>query len=395
MSKAASPELALVAACCRWPRSPARNAAVQQAADAAIDWPRFERVIDRHRVAGLVRDGMQQAQIDAPADVDRRIAAKAMEAARVALDMARESLQLQRTFDDAGIPAVFVKGSALALLAFGELGIKQSWDIDLVTPPERAMEGRRLLEQLGYVLLVPQGLSDVQFERFVAPGKEAVFRHAETGIYVELHWRLIDNDALLGGIDLSRATQSIALGGASLTTLNDEALFAYLCVHGTMHGWSRLKWIADVAAFLSRRDDRDIQRLYDAAHALGAGKAPAATLLLCERLFDTDLPASLRAGLDRDGIAKGLAAHAHSCLDHGRGEAEVDRYSLPGLRTEASQLFIGGTPRYFLGELRRKWVSQIDRAIVILPERLTFLYHFLRLPLWLSRQFRQAVRRPG
>ncbi len=75
---------------------------------------------------------MQQAGIAAPAEVDRRIAAHAMEAARVALDMERETLHLQSAFDDADLPAFFVKGSALAVLAFGELGVKQSWDIDLV-----------------------------------------------------------------------------------------------------------------------------------------------------------------------------------------------------------------------------------------------------------------------
>ena len=42
------------------------------------------------------------------------------------------------------------QGIALALLAYGELGVKQSWDIDLLAAPEDALAGRHLLERLGY-----------------------------------------------------------------------------------------------------------------------------------------------------------------------------------------------------------------------------------------------------
>ena len=38
--------------------------------------------------------------------------------------MALESLRVQRLFDDAGLPVLFVKGAALAVLAFGNLGLR-------------------------------------------------------------------------------------------------------------------------------------------------------------------------------------------------------------------------------------------------------------------------------
>ena len=37
------------------------------------------------------------------------------------LEMARESLRVQQLFDGAGLPVLFVKGVALAVLAFGNL----------------------------------------------------------------------------------------------------------------------------------------------------------------------------------------------------------------------------------------------------------------------------------
>jgi hypothetical protein len=38
------------------------------------------------------------------------------------LAMAAEALRLQRLFDDADLPVLFVKGTSLAVLAFGNVG---------------------------------------------------------------------------------------------------------------------------------------------------------------------------------------------------------------------------------------------------------------------------------
>ena len=393
MSRAGSPEFDLVAACCRWPPSDARNDAIRRAVVPALDWARVERVTARHRVAGFVRDGLKQAGIAVPADNNDRIAEAAKRAAHLALDMARESLRLQQAFDAADVPALFVKGSSLAMLAFGQLGIKQSWDIDLVTTPEQGRRARALLEQSGYVLSGP-ALSAEQFDRLVEWGKEAEFHHPVSGLWVELHWRLIDNASLLADVAPFEAVQAIPLAGATLRTLNDDALFAYLCVHGTMHAWARLKWLADVAAFLAKRDSAEIDRLYEKSLELGAGRAPAVTLLLCARLLGTPLSPALAETIQRDRTAVSLADNALSCLMHGRGETEIGSYSLAGLRIVASQFFVGGTSAYVRGEMRRRWISERDRNAIALPEHMAFLYHLLRVPLWLSRLSGRVFNKP-
>jgi hypothetical protein len=393
VSEQGSPEMDLVVACCRWPPSPDRDAAVRQAAARTIDWDRVEQVTARHRVVGLVRDGLQRAGVSAPADNDCRLADAARNAAHLALAMARESLRLQAALDAAGVPALFVKGSTVAILAFGQLGIKQSWDIDLVTTPAQAANARLVLERLGYVVAVPGAVTAQAFERIVEFGKEAEFHHPVSGIWVELHWRLVDNESLLRGIDPFGASQSVSVAGAALRTLDRGGLFAYLCVHGTMHGWSRLKWLADVAALIASYDESEIIRLYDAAVALGAGRAPAVTLRLCETLWHLPVPAALRRRWDGDWIAAALAANALSCLTYGGGTTEISAYSLPGVRILLSQFFIGGTAASVGSEMRRKWNSEQDRRSLPLPDRLSFLYHLLRVPLWLSRLSTRVVSR--
>src|SRR5687768_6702885 len=52
------PEFELAAACCRWPPSPAREKAIRAAARGPLDGARLLKVARRHRVQGLVHQGL-------------------------------------------------------------------------------------------------------------------------------------------------------------------------------------------------------------------------------------------------------------------------------------------------------------------------------------------------
>jgi hypothetical protein len=381
-------ELALAVACCRWPPSPAREAAVRAAASGPIDWDRFERVVARHRVAALARDGLRSAGVSVPPGAEQRLAAAAAAFSRTALEMARETVRLQRMFEEAGLPALFLKGSTLAALAYGTLGVKQSWDIDLLTMPENVLAGRRLLLQLGYQLLSPSDLDERQFARFSKFGNEATFFNAALGIPVELHWGLTKNDQLIPTVDVFSSTQMVAIAGVGVRTLQDEPLFAYLCTHGTWHGWARLKWLADLGAFLAWRDQAEIERLYRTAVDLGAGRTPAVALLLCYRLLGLSLSEGLLHELSTDRVTTALAANSLYCAGYRRGEVEYAGFSVPGMRIKFASLFLVPGHRYFWTQVRTKLTSPGDRVRIELPRPLAFLYYLLRVPLWLARQWR-------
>ena len=53
----------MVAACCRWPPSDDRVAAVQEAAAHPLDWRRVLRIANRHRVEGLTHNGLADAGV--------------------------------------------------------------------------------------------------------------------------------------------------------------------------------------------------------------------------------------------------------------------------------------------------------------------------------------------
>jgi hypothetical protein len=375
-----SPEFRLAAACCIWPRGEKRTDAIRRAASSAIDWNKFVAVARRQRIMGLVRDGVMGAALAVPPPVAAKLATEAAETGRDALKLASEALCIQAAFDTARIPCLFVKGSALALLAYGDLGIKQAWDIDLLVSPADVPRACEILAALDYErLMPPAGFPAARFGAWVEIAREALFHNAKRKVHLELHWRLSDNHAQLDDVRASGPSLSVEIApGKMLRTLAEDDLFAYLCLHGAHHAWARMKWLADVAAWLAGKPQAEIVRLYRSAQTKAVGRAAAQALLLSHLLFELSLPPDLLAELRRDRTVRWLVGVA---LDSMTG----DRI-LGSMRIEASHFLVASGLRHWLREVSAKSIGWTDFQRFALPRPLYFLYPVLRLPSWLWRR---------
>jgi len=123
MTPSLSQEFLLAAACSGWPPSDRRSEAIREAARGPLDWDRFLRVAIRHRVVGLVHDGLTRAGPSVPPGVAQAIGAQAAALVRKNLALAAEGVRLQRLFAEANVPVVFIKGAPLAMLAYGRARI--------------------------------------------------------------------------------------------------------------------------------------------------------------------------------------------------------------------------------------------------------------------------------
>lgn len=370
-----STEFQLVAACCRRPAGGPADERIRTLAQA-VDWARLVAVARRHRIEGLVWDGLRRAGADVPTREAELLAAAASDIARQNLRLTAESLRLRSLFNAAGIDILFVKGVTLGRLAWGTIGLKMGWDIDVLIPPADVGTAAALLEREGYALHTPEGPAAREKLAFWhVHWKESVWIAPASGIAVELHTALSDNPALLAGVGMDSPRQAADVGGGgALPTLATEPLFAYLAVHGASSAWFRLKWIADVGALLAPFSPQEIERLYRAALPLGAGRAAALALLLCHRLFETPVPATLLAELRRDRMTRWLLALSVRKLA-GRAEArELEDTRLGTATIHLLQFGLDKGMRFKLGELRRQLVSPYDRLAVPLPRALTFLY---------------------
>ena len=186
-----SPEFQLVAACAMWPPSDRRTEAIRTAGARPLDWDRLLRVTRRHQVVGLVHEGLTRARAVLPSQIACEIGAQAATLMRENLAMAREALRVQRLFNDADLPVLFIKGTALAVLAFGNIGLRAGKDIDLLVPYERLPAATALIMATGYRRFdPPPDISDAKLRLLMPLRKDLGFVHEVTGLQIELHWRL-------------------------------------------------------------------------------------------------------------------------------------------------------------------------------------------------------------
>ena len=379
-------EFELVAACCRWPPSPARESALVAAA-AGADWTLVARIAKRHRIEGLVWNALRHSGAPVPAEVADGLRAAADRIARQNLLLAAESLRLSASLDRAGIRHLFVKGLTLGVLAYGSIGPKMGWDIDLLVGIDSIEQAAEALEADGYRLVLPGG--EKGRERLALwhrHWKESVWVSAKGGLTVELHSSLSDNSVLLPGIGLDSPSQRVEVAkGRFLATLGTDELFAYLCVHGASSAWFRMKWIADLGALVGGCPPQEIERLYRRSQVLGAGRAAAQALLLCERLFGTNLPSALGDELRSDRINRWLVSIALRKLAGRTLTAELDEKLLGTGTIHLMQFALLPGLAFKYSELRRRLISPSDRISVQLPRPLRFLYPLVAISRRLGR----------
>jgi hypothetical protein len=292
----------------------------------------------------------------------------------------------------AGIPNLVLKGVALEQLAYGSIAAKQTRDIDLLVSPEHAEAALAILERDGYTLSLPAtNLNGMQRRALIRFGREVELVGARTRVRIELQWGAADNPLLLKGVGACSAAQLVMLSeGASVRTLAPDDLFAYLCVHGAHHAWSRLKWLADLNALIASSKP-DLERLYRHAQKLGAGLCAGQALLLCHKLLGLELPATVAQELQTNKRCQQLVRVAMAAMARS-GDAMGADVGMRGVVCELrNQFLLGQGFAFYAAQCRLAYAGVADIIRIPLPRPLHFIYPLLRLPLWLWRRAKLAL----
>ncbi len=358
--------LRLAAACCAPDLTPARRDAIRALA-AEADWDVMLRLFRRHRIEGLAWRALSQAAVELPPEFAGPLRARAERATATNMKAAVVMARLQRRFAAASVDLLFIKGLTLGQLAYGNPLVKSAWDIDVLIEEADVATAAELLTAEGFACVIPEpreGLPGLL--RWHATAKESVWRDHE-GRIIELHDGLADHPLLVPGIGMSSPRQQVTIGqGLVFPTLATPELYAYLAVHGGWSGWFRLKWIADVAALLSRATPQDIAALHESAGRLGGGRASALTLLLCEWLFDLEVAADVRARISGDRKAQALFRIVARALSGRFMLEELDQVQLGTWWMHRVQLGLAGGARYKLiqaGEELRRARRQVAKRL--------------------------------
>jgi Uncharacterised nucleotidyltransferase len=230
----------------------------------------------------------------------------------------------------------------------------------------------------------PSNIGDAQLQLLMRLRKDLGFIHQSTGLRIELHWRLFLNPHAMIEASIRAASRVVPLAGVEgLRTLGEEDQFTYLCMHGALHWWVRLKWLADVNALLTSTPESGIERLVQAAQARGAGRAVALALVLCQKLLQTPLAAAWTSKLEKSAPVRWCEATALKAMT---SEHDPQKVRFGTIRGSLSTVFLSCGWRYRFAELGVQLTNSTDVVTLQLPHALQFLYPVLRLPLWVWRQ---------
>jgi hypothetical protein len=190
----------------------------------------------------------------------------------------------------AGIETLVTKGASLALLSYGDVGVRPMDDVDVLVPLERTTEAIETLSGAGWSPEHddPTAWTEVHHSLgFAGPD----------GGNVDLHWFSLWQPA--ADTELWRASVPLELAGAATRApcAADQLLLA--CVHGTP--WSPLppfRWIADAVSVIRAAGDQlDWGRLVTEAERRRVTVAVAAALGYLGEEFGVVVPEAVLSGL--------------------------------------------------------------------------------------------------
>jgi hypothetical protein len=154
---------------------------------------------------------------------------------------------LLRSFRDAGIAVMVLKGIALTLLHYKDYGIRPMNDIDILVHPEHAERAVMLLKETGWTpidFLPTAGYISVSYSHG--------FRNA-AGQECDLHWHLLSQGRrLTDDAPFWKDADGVEIHGAAGFALNPTDLLMHVCVHGAR--WNTtppIRWVADAMTVLN------------------------------------------------------------------------------------------------------------------------------------------------
>ena len=208
---------------------------------AAVDQNALADVLLRHRVLPLAGGRLLRLVPDVVAKPFETRVDAALEHARMrAFGFATLTTRVASSLEDAGIPAVPLKGSTLAAELHGDEALREYADIDVLVSRDDFDRSIDVVRSLGWTRIVA---SDVE-----PPRLHRTMRHPGAALpEVELHWRIHWYETEFAAALLKRAR--VVDGLRRLDRLDQ---LAALLLFYARDGFTGLRFPADIAAWWDR-----------------------------------------------------------------------------------------------------------------------------------------------
>ena len=284
------------------------------AAMSRSDWAEFIRLAQGHGILPIAWVALRPfvARLGAEAAAELKVAYEAN--ARRNLLLVGELRGVLRALHEVGITAVPWKGLVLAQRAYGDVALRQFFDLDLLVRRSQVAAARDVLGTLGFT--PEKQMTDIEQETYVDHQGELELVRQADGLWLEIHSAIMPTYYGRGtsSAELWRRVVMVELARGTVPCLDIADELEALCVHGSKHRWERLAWVLDVAMLARAMEQVDWARLMAAATDHGTLRMVRIGLLLAVDLCGAPIPADMAAAARSDGVARRLAHDATAAL---------------------------------------------------------------------------------
>ena len=366
--------------------------AIREAIEAEPNWKEYLSLVDRHRTSALSWASISRVPGTtvpefAGQELQRRSDASRMTAVEHCLLLA----DALKRFNRAGIPVMPLKGQILSFTLYGDVGLRETLDMDLEVPREDLGRAEDCLVSKGWHLEETFfSMSPRQWDSFLENEQHINFIHIRTGRMLELHWR---NQWETPDATRARWARSVSSTwqGCSIRAMDPCDMTLYLCCHGGLHEWFRAKWLGDLARAHSL-GLLDWNAAWEEAQRLRETRVLMAGIYLLEQVYGLPRP-DLPAQAWQESSPRLIAAPFQALIN---SDEPLDRVSPAKLRNRIRRsryerlLWPAKSWRDSFSEL---FYGREDFRTLPLPDGFFWAYKPLRPVLWLWRWAQQKGHR--
>ena len=333
-------EWALLLECAKPRPDPVRMA---ERLRAPLQWPSWIALAEDHSVLGLAAARLANYNENCiPPEQRNSLRAWRRSYALFTMNLTAEMFRLFDSFAAAGIEALVIKGPVLSERCYGDPGLRQYGDLDLIVRDADILRSSESMIGLGYEPSVP--LTAIRAKKI--PG-EYVFRQSATKLLVEFHTELTFryHPRPLPMENLFKRQARVNIDAHEIPALSPEDELVLICIHGAKHFWEQLSYIADVAAFVSNQK-LDWGRVKSAAEEVAAARMLYVGLQLAADILCAPLPENIATLVNSDPMVGRLARQiAHWLPEAGSAPPGITERAIFRMRMRGG-IFSG--PAYLL-----------------------------------------------
>lgn len=361
-----------------------RDAAIRDAARQRLDWAKVQSLAQHHGVSPMVYQRLKEVAPDlVPSAVLQQMAAFQKANELRVIQMTADLIKVVRALEAEGIPVLCLKGPVLAQVLYGDPALRLFGDLDILVHEADSNRAAEVLLKTGLFPCNRDQTLPIFSTEDLKATREAVFIFPHKNFILELHWRVNTPELpdALATNELFLSPQIVRVNDHDLLTLSPDDMAIYLCHHGTQHCWEKFRYLTDFSNTYDPLNSTQREQAIKDATAQSLSRSLSICTYLSYNLLGMQETISTTDKINLGSRDRKIVSRITNTLK----KLSQDRWS--AVRHRVFRLNISdqcNTQQFEIIKLYVRHacylmsVSDNDRAWVILPRSLAWLYFFLR-----------------